>query len=119
MYTAEYNIETAAILATIATRMDSSQNCPRELDFNPSCTYDGCRQCSNFCIMLNGVGPRATVGITGQQLLNQLPHIDGTVIRSARYGHASFSDLDRTKINHNYGKFFICRYIISLTLVKS
>ena len=105
MYSAEYNIESAATLVTIATRMDSSQNCCRELDFNPSCTYDGCRQCSNFCIMLDGVGPRASIEISSQQLLNQLPHIDGTVIRSAQYGHASFLDLDRTKINYNYGKY--------------
>ena len=54
--------------------------------------------------MLNGVGARGTIGIVGQQLANQFPYVDGTIIRSERYGHAFFADVDRTKINHNYGE---------------
>ena len=57
--------------------------------------------------MLNGVGARGTIGIVGQQLANQFPYVDGTIIRSERYGHAFFADVDRTKINHNYG-LYIC-----------
>ena len=53
--------------------------------------------------MLNGVGPRGTIGIVGQQLANQFPLVDGTEIRSARYGHCFFADIDRSQINFNYG----------------
>ena len=53
--------------------------------------------------MLNGVGPRGTIGIVGQQLVDQLPKLDGTAVRSERYGHASYMDFDRSAVNHGYG----------------
>ena len=92
------------MLLTVSTRMDSSQNCPRSLGLQPSCPYDKCRQCSTFCVMLNGVGIRGTIGIVGQQLLNQLPTINGSAVRSERYGQASYMELDRSMINYGYGE---------------
>ena len=56
--------------------------------------------------MLDGVGARGTIGIVGQQLLNQLPLVNEREIRTSRYGHASYMDLDRSKINYNYGMNF-------------
>ena len=65
--------------------------------------------------MLDGMGVRGTIGVTAEQLSNQLPYVNGTEIRSARYGHATVLDLDRTMINYNYGRFsfkisFSCSY---------
>ena len=109
---AEYALEPAACLLTIASRMDSCQNCIRSLGFHPSCSYEKCRQCSSFGVMLNGVGIRGTIGIVAQQLANQFPYVNGTEIRSARYGHADFADIDRTKINFNYGEFSFIKFYL-------
>ena len=54
--------------------------------------------------MLTNVGPRGTIGIVGQQLSDQLPKIDGTAVRSERYGHASYMEFDRSVIHYGYGK---------------
>ena len=55
--------------------------------------------------MLHGLGPRGTIGVTGQQLSDQLPKIDGTAVRSNRYGHSTFMEFDRSVVRHGYGEF--------------
>ena len=56
--------------------------------------------------MLNGVGIRGSIGTTAQQLLNQLPSLEGAAVRSTRYGQTSYSEFDRSKVNHGYGESF-------------
>ena len=107
MFIADLALETAVVLVTISKRMDSSQNCPRSLDFHPSCGYDACQQCSNRCIMLYKVGGRGTTGIVGKQLLDQLPQLEGNAIRSSRYGTCSFQEFDRSRVTRGYGEFII------------
>ena len=102
LFACELVLDPAAVLVTTATRMDSSKYCPRALGFQPSCPYDNCRQCSAFFIMMNGLGPRGTIGGLGQQLLNQFPVITDA-IRSQFYGHASYMEFDRSKIQQGYG----------------
>ena len=53
--------------------------------------------------MLHGLGPRGTIGVVGQQLSDQLPKIDGTAVRSQRYGHATYLEFDRSMVNYGYG----------------
>ena len=86
--------------------MDSSQNCPRSLDFHPSCGHNRCQQCTGQCVMLYNVGPRGTVAIVGKQLLDQLPMVDGVNIRSRHYGNATFEQFNREKVEKGYGKGF-------------
>ena len=54
--------------------------------------------------MLHGLGPRGTIGVVGQQLCDQLPKIDGTAVRSGRYGHSTFLEFDRSAVKHSYGE---------------
>ena len=104
LFVADLALEKAAVLKTISVRNDSSQNCTRSLGFQPSCSYLQCRLCSSFCVMLTNVGARGTIGIVGQQLLDQLPQIDND-IRYAHYGHCSYMQFNREMINQGYGMF--------------
>ena len=52
--------------------------------------------------MLTNVGARGTIGIVGQQLLDQLPHIDPE-IRTHHYGHCSYMQFNREMVRSNYG----------------
>ena len=52
--------------------------------------------------MLTNVGARGTIGIVGQQLLDQMPSIDNET-RTHHYGHCSYLQFDREKVKQNYG----------------
>ena len=105
IFVADKSQEVAVIVFGITRRLDSSQNCLRELGFQAFCAYMGCQQCGGKAIMLHRVGPRASVGSLMKQLQNQLPVLDGERIRCQFYGNSTFNDFDRSKVKHGYGEF--------------
>ena len=107
--------ENAVVVFAITRRLDSSQNCLRELGFQAFCAYLGCQQCGGKSIILHRIGRRGALGSLMKQVHNQLPILDGERIRGQFYGNSLFSDFDRSKIQHGYGKLQI--NLISILII--
>ena len=113
-HVADKACENAVVVFAITRRLESSQNCLRELGFQAFCAYLGCQQCGGKVIILHRIGRRGALGSLMKQVHNQLPVLDGEKLRGQFYGNSRFGDFDRAKIQHGYGELQIRSFTVVL-----
>ena len=100
---AQFAEETAAWLHNVAKRNDSGQNCPRAKEGQPVCEDGLCPDCNSTYICVDQIHGEAILGVTAQNLINQIPSEVEEDNLTKNFGHAEYEKVDSKRFNPSRG----------------